>query len=49
MTPLSTLPAAATDSLEVAADGTRRRCPSGYLLLNVGGWLVFGAAVIGDQ
>jgi two-component system LytT family sensor kinase len=45
-TPLSALPAAATDSLEVAADGSRRRGPSGYLLLNVGGWLVFGAAMM---
>ncbi len=46
MTPLSTLRAGAADSLEVAPDGTRRRGPSGYLLLNVGGWLFFGAAVM---
>ena len=30
----------------VASDGTRRRAPSGYLLLNVGGWLVFGIAMM---
>ncbi len=46
MTPLSTLRAAAADSLEVAPDGTRRRGPSGYLLLNVGGWLLFGIAMM---
>ena len=46
MTPSSTPRAAAADSLEVALDGTRRRGPSGYLLLNVGGWLLFGAAVM---
>ena len=40
MTPLSTLRAGAADSLEVAWDGTRRRGPSGHLLLNVGGWLL---------
>src|SRR5687767_14424935 len=44
-TPLSTLRAGAADALEVAPDGTRRG-PSGYLLLNVGGWLLFGAAVM---
>ena len=46
MTSLSTLRAGAADPLEVAPDGTRRRGPSGYLLLNVGGWLLFGAAVM---
>jgi two-component system LytT family sensor kinase len=46
MTPLSTLRAGAADALEVAPDGTRRRGPSAYLLLNVGGWLFFGAAVM---
>jgi len=46
MTPLSTLRAGAADSLEVAPDGARRRGPSGYLLLNVGGWLLFGAAMM---
>src|ERR687893_371264 len=46
MTPLSTLRAGAADSLQVAPDGTRRRGPRGYLLLNVGGWLFFGAAVM---
>ena len=45
-TPLSTLPAAAANSLEVAPDGSRRRGPSGYLLLNLGGWVVFGAAMM---
>ncbi len=43
---MSTPRAGAAGSLEVALDGTRRRGPSGYLLLNVGGWLVFGAAVM---
>jgi len=46
MTPLSTLRAGAADALELAPDGTRRRGPSGYLLLNVGGWLLFGAAMM---
>ena len=45
-TPLSTPRAGAADSLEVDLDGVRRRGPSGYLLLNVGGWLLFGAAVM---
>ncbi|HSJ62559.1 MAG TPA: histidine kinase [Gemmatimonadaceae bacterium] len=43
--PLSTLRAVAADSLEVASDGAARRGPRGYLLLNVGGWLLFGAAM----
>ena len=42
----STLRAGATDSTEAAADGTRSRGPSGFVLLNVGGWLLFGAAVM---
>jgi two-component system, LytTR family, sensor kinase len=46
VTPLSTLRAGAADSLEVAPDGTRRRGPRGYLLLSVGGWLVFGVAMM---
>src|SRR5688572_21099024 len=46
MTPSSTLRAGAADSLKVAPDRPRRRGPSGYLLLNVGGWLVFGAAMM---
>jgi len=46
MTPLSSLRAGAADSLKVAPDGTRRRGPGGYLLLNVGGWLLFGAAMM---
>ena len=45
MSPLSTLRAGAADSLEVAPDGTRRRGPSGYLLLNVDGWLLLGFAM----
>jgi hypothetical protein len=32
-------------SLEVAPKGTRRRGPSGYLLLNVAGWLLFGVGM----
>ena len=43
---MSTLRAGVADSTEVALDGKRRRGPSGYLLLNVGGWLLFGAAVM---
>ena len=46
MTPLSTLRGGAADSLEVAPDGTRRRGPSGYLLLNVAGWLLFGVGMM---
>jgi hypothetical protein len=46
MKPLSTLRAGAADSLEVAPDDTRRRSPSRYLLLNMGGWLVFGTAMM---
>jgi hypothetical protein len=45
-TRLSTLRAGAADSLAVAADAPRRRAFSGALLLNVGGWLFFGAAVM---
>ena len=46
MTPLSTLRAGAADSVATDPDGTRGRGPSSYLLLNVGGWLLFGAAMI---
>ena len=46
MTPLSTLRPSAADSLEAAPDGARRRGPSGFLLLSVGGWLLFGAAMM---
>jgi two-component system LytT family sensor kinase len=50
MTPLSTLRAGAADSvadpLEVAPDDTRRHSRRRYLLLNVGGWLVFGTAMM---
>lgn len=45
MTRLSTLRPGASDSPEVAPGGTRRRGRSGYLLLNLGGWLLFGAAM----
>ena len=46
MTPLSTLRAGEADSVQLAPAGTRRRGPSTYLLLNVGGWLVFGVAMM---
>ena len=46
MTPLSTLGAGAADSLQLAPGGTRRRGPSTYMLFNVGGWLVFGVAMM---
>ncbi|HUQ80394.1 MAG TPA: histidine kinase [Gemmatimonadaceae bacterium] len=47
MTPLSTLRATtAADSLEIAPESTRRRGISGYPLFNVGGWLVFGVAMM---
>jgi hypothetical protein len=44
MKTLSTLRAGAVDSLESAPNGPPRR--GGYALLNVGGWLVFGAAMV---
>jgi hypothetical protein len=47
MTPVSTLRPGASDSPQVAApDGRRLRGRSGHLLLNVGGWLLFGAAMM---
>jgi hypothetical protein len=46
MTPLPTLRAGAADFLEVAPDRSPHRGPTGYLLLNVGGWLLFGAAMM---
>jgi hypothetical protein len=46
MTPFSTLGPGASDSPEVAPDGTWPRGRRGYLLLNVGGWLLFGVAMI---
>ena len=50
MTPLSTIRAVAADhpqvATDVAPDRAQRRGPSGYVLLNVGGWLFFGAAVM---
>ena len=45
ITALSTSRVSAADSLEVAPDGTRRR-PSAKLMLNVGGWLLFGVAMM---
>jgi two-component system LytT family sensor kinase len=44
-TPLSTPRASAADSREVVPRSTRRR-PSAKLLLNVGGWLLFGVAMV---
>jgi hypothetical protein len=47
MTPVSTLRPDASDSPQVAAPDDRRlRGRSGHLLLNVGGWLLFGAAMM---
>src|SRR5262245_52634128 len=46
MTSLSTIRTAVANSPEVAATGAHRRGPSLYLLLNLGGWLFFGAAVM---
>ena len=45
MTAASTSQASAADSLEVAPPTNRRR-PSAKLLLNLGGWLLFGAAMV---
>jgi hypothetical protein len=46
MTSLSTLRAGAADSMAVAPAGARHRGPANYLLLTVGGWLVFGVAMM---
>jgi hypothetical protein len=46
ITPLSTIRAGAANSAELTADATRRRRPGGYLLLNAGGWLLFGVAMM---
>jgi hypothetical protein len=46
MTPLSTPRTGAADALQLAPAGTGRRGPSTYLLLTVGGWLVFGVAMM---
>ena len=46
MTPLSNHRARAADSREVAPGNARRRGLNGYVLLNVGGWLLFGAAMM---
>ena len=45
MTLLSSLRAGA-DSLELAPAAKPRRGPSTYMLFNVGGWLVFGVAMM---
>lgn len=45
-TPVSSLHARAMDALASAPGGTRGLGGTGYLLLNVGGWLFFGAAVM---
>jgi two-component system LytT family sensor kinase len=45
MTSPSTSPAAKAESLEMAPQ-TKRRRPSAKLLLNLGGWLLFGIAMI---
>jgi hypothetical protein len=46
MTTSSTFRAEAADSPEVVPDGTRRRRLPSYLLLNAGGWLLFGTAMM---
>ena len=46
ITLLSSLRTVAADSIEAAPDATRRRGPSSRLLLIVGGWLVFGIAMM---
>jgi hypothetical protein len=46
MTPLSHLRLAASTRLDAAPDRPRRRVPHRYLLLNAGGWLVFGVAMV---
>jgi two-component system, LytTR family, sensor kinase len=46
MTPFSTRRPGESEVLEVAPGGTRPLSRSGYLLLNAGGWLLFGAAMM---
>ena len=46
MATLSTLRAGAADPLAVAPAGTRRLGVSGYALINLAGWLVFGVAMM---
>ena len=46
ISPPSARRASAAASPEVAADGPRRRGRTDYLLLTVGGWLLFGAAMM---
>src|SRR5262245_16067069 len=44
--PMLPLRAGAADFPEVASDTVRRRGPRTYLLLTVGGWLLFGVAMM---
>jgi two-component system LytT family sensor kinase len=46
MTATSTVHSATASSVKVAPETARRRGPSGPLLLNVGGWLLFGVAMV---
>jgi hypothetical protein len=46
MTPLPIFRPGTAEPVEVAPDRIRRRNPNRYLLLNVGGWLVFGVAMM---
>jgi hypothetical protein len=46
MMPLSTLRPGTSNSVEAATDAAPRRDRSGYLLLNLGGWLAFGVAMM---
>ena len=46
MTPQSTLPLGAARSLDAAPGRPQRRGPISYALLNVGGWLLFGVAMV---
>src|SRR5688500_6313453 len=46
MTPLATVRTAVPGVPDRGPAGSRRRAGSGYLLLNVAGWLFFGAAVM---
>jgi two-component system LytT family sensor kinase len=45
-TPISALRANVPNAVDVSPDTTRRRGLSGYMLLNVAGWLFFGVAVL---
>ena len=46
MTATSTVHSATASSVKVTPETARRRGPSGPLLLNVGGWLLFGVAMV---